>query len=541
MNGRTGYKAKNLRNQIMSDIYLYDTTLRDGTQGEGISLSADDKIKIAHRLDEFGVHYIEGGWPGSNPKDAEFFQRAQAMKFKNAKLAAFGSTLNKNKQPEDDANIQMLLNADTPVVTLVGKSWDLHVSEVIETTLNKNLEMISDSVAYLKERGKEVVYDAEHFFDGYKANPSYALKTLTAAAENGAQVVVLCDTNGGTLPWEIEEICNIVANKVEVSFGIHAHDDGGCGVANTLAAVRVGAVQVQGTINGYGERVGNANLTTIIPDLQLKMGKSCVPVENLEQLTDLSYYIAEVANLPHDKNYPYVGSSAFAHKGGIHVAAMLKTEQSYQHIDPELVGNQRRTLVSELSGRGNVVDKSRQLGLDVNGEQAREVLAKIKSLEAQGFTFESAEGSLNVMLHQLQPDYIPPFELIDFTVVVEHRQGRGILAEATVKVRVGDEVVHTAADGNGPVSALDAALRKALLDIYPALEEVRLTDYKVRILDSESGTSAAVRVLIDTKNGTQQWSTVGASENIIEASWRALADSMEYALLNGARKPTETE
>ena len=523
----------------MSDIYLYDTTLRDGTQREGISLSADDKIKIAHRLDEFGVHYIEGGWPGSNPKDAEFFQRMQDINFKHAKMAAFGSTLKKNKRPEDDANIQMLLAAGTPVVTLVGKSWDLHVNEVLETSLSKNLEMIGDSVAYFKEREKKVVYDAEHFFDGYKANPSYALKTLIAAAENGAQVVVLCDTNGGSLPWEIEEICETVGYKVDVAFGIHAHDDGGCGVANTLAAVRVGAVQVQGTINGYGERVGNANLCTIIPDLQLKMGKSCVPVENLAQLAELSYYVAEVANLPHDKNYPYVGSSAFAHKGGIHVAAMLKTERSYQHIDPELVGNQRRTLVSELSGRGNVVEKSRELGLDLNGEQAQEVLAKIKSLEAQGFTFESAEGSLNVMLQQLQPGYVPPFELIDFTVVVEHRQGRGILAEATVKVRIGDEVVHTAADGNGPVSALDAALRKALVDIYPVLEDVRLSDYKVRILDSENGTSAAVRVLIDTKNGAQQWSTVGASPNIIEASWRALSDSMEYALLNGARNPTE--
>lgn len=519
----------------MSNISLYDTTLRDGTQGEGISLSADDKIKIAHRLDEFGVHYIEGGWPGSNPKDAEFFQRVRDLSFQHAKIAAFGATLKKNKRPEDDVNIQMLLNAETPVVTLVGKSWDLHVNEVLETSLNKNLEMIGESVAYFNERGKEVVYDAEHFFDGYKANPSYALKTLISAAENGARVIVLCDTNGGSLPWEIEEICEIVSIKVDVPFGIHAHDDGGCGVANTLAAVRMGAVQVQGTINGYGERVGNANLCTIIPDLQLKMGRSCVPQENLKQLTDLSYYVAEVANLPHDKNYPYVGSSAFAHKGGIHVAAMLKTEQSYQHIDPQLIGNQRRTLVSELSGRGNVVDKSRQLGLDVDGEQAQEVLAKIKSLEAQGFTFESAEGSLNVMLQQLQPDYVPPFELIDFTVVVEHRQGRGILAEATVKVKVGDEVVHTAADGNGPVSALDAALRKALLDIYPALEEVRLTDYKVRILDSENGTSAAVRVLIDTKNGSRQWSTVGASENIIEASWHALADSMEYALLNGAQ------
>jgi len=526
---------------MMSEIKLYDTTLRDGTQREGISLSADDKIKIAHRLDEFGIHYIEGGWPGSNPKDAEFFQRAREINFQSAKIAAFGSTLKKDKRPEDDINIQMLLAADTPVITLVGKSWDLHVTEVLETSLSKNLEMIANSVAYFRQHQKEVVYDAEHFFDGYKANPAYALQTLSAAADNGAQVVVLCDTNGGTMPWEIEEICRTVSEKIDTSFGIHTHDDSGCGVANTLAAVRAGAVQVQGTINGYGERVGNANLCTIIPDLQLKMGKTCLPEGKMEQLTDLSYYVAEVANLPNEKNSPYVGASAFAHKGGIHVAAMLKTEQSYQHIDPGLVGNQKRTLVSELSGRGNVLDKSSQLGLDVSSEQAREVLTKIKSLEAQGFTFESAEGSLNVMIQQLQPDYEPPFELIDFTVVVENRQGRGILAEATVKVKVGDEVVHTVAEGNGPVNALDAALRKALIDVYPALKNVRLSDYKVRILDSESGTSAAVRVLIDTKNGTREWSTVGASSNIIEASWRALSDSMEYALLNGARYGVEVE
>ena len=521
----------------MTDISIYDTTLRDGTQREGISLSADDKMKIARRLDEFGMHYIEGGWPGSNPKDAEFFQRVQELQFKTAKLAAFGSTLKKDSRPEDDVNIQTLLAAQTPVVTLVGKSWDLHVFDVLETSLSQNLAMIAESVAYFKAHAKEVVYDAEHFFDGYKANPGYALQTVRAAAENGAGVVVLCDTNGGTLPWEIEEIVRAVAARVSAPLGIHTHDDGGCGVANSLAAVRAGAVHVQGTINGYGERVGNANLCTIIPDLQLKMGKVCIPAESLARLTELSYYVAEVANLPHDKHFPYVGSSAFAHKGGIHVAAMLKNEVSYQHIDPALVGNQRHTVVSELSGRGNVLDKSRQFGLDVSGDQARLVLAQIKSLEAQGFTFESAEGSLSVMLQQLQPGYQPPFELIDFMVVVEHRRGRGMLAEATVKVRIGDEVVHTAAEGNGPVSALDAALRKALVDVYPALANVRLSDYKVRILDSESGTSAAVRVLIDTKNGARQWSTVGASTNIIEASWRALADSMEYALLNGAGKP----
>ena len=520
----------------MSEIFLYDTTLRDGTQREGISLSLQDKVKIARRLDDFGMHYIEGGWPGSNPKDAAFFERTRSMTFNHARIAAFGATLRKGTRPEDDANLQALLATSAPVITLVGKSWDLHVRDVLEVSQAENLEMIAQSVAYMKAHGKEVIYDAEHFFDGYIANPDYALRTIQTAAESGADTLVLCDTNGGALPWEVEEIVRMIASRYTTPLGIHTHDDGGCGVANTLAAVRAGVVQVQGTVNGYGERVGNANLCTIIPDLQLKMGKSCVPEANLAQLVKLSYYVAEVANLPHDKTQPFVGESAFAHKGGIHVAAMLKNEHSYQHIDPALVGNQRRTVVSELSGRGNVLDKAREFGMDMNGDQAREVLAQIKSLEAQGFTFESAEASVSAMLNRMQPDYKPPFELIDFLVVVEHRQGRGILAEATVKVRVGDRVMHTAAEGNGPVSALDAALRKALEEVYPSLKEVRLDDYKVRILDSEAGTAASVRVLIDTKNGTRRWSTVGASTNIIEASWRAMADSLEYALLNGTKK-----
>jgi len=518
----------------MNTVYLYDTTLRDGTQREGISLSVDDKLKITRRLDEFGVHYIEGGWPGSNPKDAAYFERVRQLPLRQAKIAAFGFTLKKGNRPEEDANFQSLLEAGTPVVTLVGKSWDLHVIDVLEVGLSENLGMIGESVAYFKAQNKEVIYDAEHFFDGYKVNPEYALQTVQAAAQNGADVVVLCDTNGGTMPWEIEQIMQAASAVLDVPLGIHTHDDAGCGVANTLAAVRAGAVHVQGTINGYGERVGNANLCTIIPDLQLKLGKDCIPAENLAHLVELSRYLAEVANLPHDHHQPYVGLSAFAHKGGIHVAAMLKNERSYQHIDPTLVGNRSRTLVSELSGRGNVLDKARQFGVQVTGEQAREALGQIKVLEAQGFSFESADATVSVMLQQMQPDYRPPFELIDFVVVVEHRQGRGMLAEATVKVRVGERVVHTVAEGNGPVSALDAALRKALEDVYPKIKEVRLSDYKVRILDSESGTGANVRVLIDTKNGKRQWSTVGASTNIIEASWRALADSMEYALLNGA-------
>ncbi len=518
----------------MADILLYDTTLRDGAQREGISYSVEDKLKIAQRLDELGIQYIEGGWPGSNPKDAAFFQRARSLQLKQARIAAFGATLKKGGQPETDPNLQTLLAAETPVVTLVGKSWDMHVTVVLETTLEENLSLIERSVAFFKAHNREVIYDAEHFFDGYKANPAYALATLRAAAKAGADVLVLCETNGGALPWEVQEIVQSVVSQFDLPIGIHAHDDCGCGVANTLAAVKTGATHVQGTINGYGERVGNANLCTLIPDLQIKMGKACLPPENLRHLTELSNYVAEVANLPQDRYLPYVGASAFVHKGGIHVSAVLKNEATYQHIDPALVGNSRRTVVSELSGRGNVFDKSRQFGYDLSSEQAREALAQIKDLEAQGFTFEGAEASISMLLRRMQPDYEPPFQLIDFVVTVEHRQGRGILAEATVKVKVGERIIHTAAEGNGPVSALDAALRKALLDVYPALAKIRLDDYKVRILDSENGTGAAVRVLIDTKNGTRRWSTVGASVNIIEASWRAMSDSLEYALLNGA-------
>lgn len=518
---------------MSEQVFVYDTTLRDGTQREGISLSLNDKLRIARRLDEFGVHYIEGGWPGSNPKDAEFFTAASKMEFKNARITAFGSTRRKNTLTGDDPNIQALLNANTPAVALVGKSWDLHVRDVLEADLEENLAMISESISYLKDQGKEVVYDAEHFFDGYKANPEYALLTVQVAADSGADVVVLCDTNGGALPWEISQIVEDVIERISAPVGIHAHDDAGCGVANTLAAVTVGAVHVQGTINGYGERVGNANLCTIIPDLQIKMDKQCVPAESLQQITELSRYISEVANLAPDTHAPYVGSSAFAHKGGIHVAAMRKNGLSYQHIDPGLIGNQQRTVISELSGRGNVLDKAAQYGVDTDSAQAREVLQQIKELEAQGFAFESAEASMSLMLHRMQPGYQAPFELLDFTVLVQHREEKGVSADATVKVRVGDQILHTAAEGNGPVNALDAALRKALLDVYPALAGVHLADYKVRILDSQNGTGATVRVLIDTEQGSRRWSTVGASTNILDASWQALYDSIEFALLNG--------
>ncbi len=515
----------------MTKILLYDTTLRDGTQREGISLSLDDKLKIARKLDEFGIDYIEGGWPGSNPKDVEFFQRAPALGLRHAKIAAFGSTRRKDSRPEEDPNLAALINANTPVVTLVGKSWDLHVVDVLETTPEENLAMIGESVAYCREQGKEVIYDAEHFFDGYKANPEYALATVQTAAVNGAECVVLCDTNGGSLPWEVADIVTAVRRQLgDTPIGIHTHDDAGCGDANSLAAIRAGAVHVQGTINGYGERVANANLCTIVPDLQLKMGFDCVPDASLTQLTELSRYVAEVANLTHDDHLPFVGKSAFAHKGGIHVAAMLKNADSYQHINPERIGNQQRSVVSELSGRGNIVDKVRQFKLNSEGLDIRGVLEQIKQLESRGFTFEGAEASVELMLRRTHPAYVPPFELIDYKVMVFQKR-KGLSAEAVVKVRVGPKLMHTVAEGNGPVNALDAALRKALVDVYPRLSGVSLVDYKVRILDGENATAATTRVLIDSKMNGTRWSTVGASTNIIDASWQALVDSMEYALL----------
>jgi 2-isopropylmalate synthase len=511
-------------------IQVYDTTLRDGTQREGISLSCDDKLRIARRLDDLGVAFIEGGWPGSNPKDAEFFARAQALDLKHALVAAFGSTCRAGSRPADDANLRAMLDAHTPVCTVVGKTWTLHVADVLQTTLEENLRIIEDSVAHLRSQGRRVIYDAEHFFDGYKADAAYALETCRAAMRGGAEIVVLCDTNGGAMPWEIGEIVRAVKAALDFPLGIHTHNDGECGVANTLAAVREGCVQVQGTINGYGERCGNANLCSVVADLELKLGLKCLPEGNLAKLYEVAHFVAEVANLAPDEHLAYVGQSAFAHKGGIHVAAMRRNERSYQHVDPALVGNRMRVVVSELSGRGNLLSKAEEHGLKVDGGEVMDVLNDIKALEARGFSFEAAEASVALMLKRQQPGYTPPFELIDFTVNVEHRLGRGVFAEATVKVRVGDEVVHTAAEGNGPVNALDRALRKALAQAYPQMAHFRLADYKVRILDGDNGTAATTRVLIDTQNSTQRWSTVGASANIVEASWQALADSVEYGL-----------
>ena len=496
-------------------VLLYDTTLRDGTQGDGISLSVDDKLKITRLLDRLGVTYVEGGWPGSNPKDVEYFRRVRELDLRQARVVAFGSTCRVESRPEDDANIQALVEADTPAVAVVGKSWTLHVRDVLRTTPEENVRIIRESVSYLETNGREVIYDAEHFFDGYRAD-----------------VLVLCDTNGGSMPWEVEACVREVRSAFpDVPLGMHAHNDNGLAAANSLTAVRAGATHVQGTMNGYGERCGNADLSTLIPNLELKMGIAALPPGRLGHLTRVARTVASIANQPLGRNAPYVGRSAFAHKGGIHVAAMRRNLQSYQHVDPALVGNRPRVIVSELSGRGNLLSKAEEMGIPAQEiDNLPQVLQTIKELEYQGFTFEGADASVELLLHRSRAGYCAPFEMLDFMVVVEHREGRGIFAEATIKVRVGERVFHTAAEGNGPVNALDAALRKALTPEYPHLNRFNLGDYKVHILDGDQGTSATTRVLIDMQNETHRWSTVGASANIIEASWTALADAVEYGL-----------
>jgi len=522
------------------DVLVYDTTLRDGTQGEQISFSAEEKLRIARRLDDMGFQYIEGGWPGSNPKDMRFFEMAQDVTFKNARLAAFGSTHRPDLSVEKCPNIQALLDADTPVVTIFGKSWDLHAVEILGVSLEENLSIISNSVSYLKSKEKEVIYDAEHFFDGYKNNTEYACNTLKKALAAGADFIVLCDTNGGTLPWEVETIIKDVMSFISPDLlGIHAHNDSGLATANSLIAVQAGVRQVHGTINGYGERCGNANLCSIIPNLKIKMGINCVSNEQLQRITEVSRYISEVANLPLHAGLPYVGANAFAHKAGMHVAGILKWEHSYQHIDPLLVGNSRRVSVSELSGVGNIIYKAKERGVPIppTQKQSRQILEHIKFLENQGFQYDSAEASFDLLLYRVQDGYCPPFELVDFMVVVEKRRRLPVkrergesAAEATIKIKVDGEVVHTAAEGDGPVNALDQALRKALLQFYPALTSVTLTDYKVRILEETAGTASQVRVLIESSDGEERWRTVGSSTNIIEASWLALVDSFEYWL-----------
>jgi 2-isopropylmalate synthase len=521
-------------------VTLYDTTLRDGTQGENITLSLADKLRIARMLDEYGMPYIEGGWPGSNPKDIEFFKAARGMTWQTAKLAAFGSTRHRANRAEDDPNLRELVAAETPVVTIFGKSWLLHVTEVLGATPQENLDMVADSVRFIVDRGRELVYDAEHFFDGYKADGDYALSTLRAARQAGARTLVLCDTNGGTLTDELLAIVGVVQAALDadrdapdVTWGIHTHNDAELAVANSLAAVAAGIRHVQATINGYGERCGNANMVSILANLALKTPHALVPAGGgaLEGLTELSRSVAEIANVNPNDWQPYVGRSAFAHKGGVHGAAVAKVERSYQHIDPTVVGNAGRLVVSELGGKANTRIRAEQLGHQLDGVIDPKVLSElVKKLESEGLAFEGAEASFELLIRRHQADYAAPFRIVDYTCLVEQRSGRELLAEATVKVQVDGEVLHTAADGNGPVNALDAALRKALRAFYPQLDDVHLYDYKVRILDGDSATAARTRVIIDSSDGSREWSTMGSDTNIIAASAAALADSFEFAI-----------
>lgn len=518
-------------------VSIYDTTLRDGTQREGVSLSAMDKIHIARLLESLGAEFVELGWPGSNPKDAEVFERARDLSW-STNITAFGSTRRAGTSPEDDPQVAALLATGAPVCTIFGKSSPLHVREVLRATPEENLRMISETVRYLVSNGRRVVYDAEHFFDGCREDAGFALETVRAAAAAGAEVVVLCDSNGGTLPWEVEQRVTAVVASLACPVGIHAHDDAGCGVANSIAAVRAGATHLQGTVNGYGERCGNANLCSIVPNLELKMGRSCLRAGALAELTHVARQVAEIANLSPDAHAPYVGRSAFAHKGGVHVAAIRRHPRAYEHVDPALVGNRTRVVMSELSGRGNVLAKAEEYGVELEAGVESDVLRGLKELEARGYAFEAAEASAALLMRRQSPGYAPPFELVDYKVIVHRRPHEEPYADASIKMRVRGQVVHTAAEGNGPVSALDAALRKGLSEAYPEVNGIRLDDYKVRILDGVAGTASTVRVLVESGFGDERWTTVGASPNVIEASWLALVDGIEYGLsvARGARK-----
>ncbi len=524
----------------MEPILLYDTTLRDGTQGENVSFTAEEKVKVAKRLDDIGVHYIEGGWPGSNPRDRKFFDLARDIEFKNACLTAFGSTRKPGIKVEEDHNISALLESSTPTVTIFGKSWDLHVEQIMNNTLEENLAMIRDSVEYLKQNSRKVIYDAEHFFDGYKENKDYALQTIFSAVEGGADIIVLCDTNGGTLTFDIESITSHVynsfnekyTNDAPIKIGIHTHNDSGLAVANSITAVKAGAVLVQGTINGYGERCGNADLTSIIPILSLKMDRLCITKENLEKIRKLSRFVSETANMIPLNSRPFVGKSAFAHKGGIHVSAVTKIPGAYEHIDPELVGNMRRVLISDLSGKSNVEYKAKELGIDLsaNGHDSQKILAKIKDMEQEGYQFDVAEGSFKILVEKFTEQFKPVFELESFRITIEKDKNQPCSSHATIKIAVDGLKEITAAEGNGPVSALDNALRKALDNFFPDLDSMRLVDFKVRVIDGREGTAAKVRVFIESRDQYDIWSTIGVSEDIIEASWHALADSFQYKL-----------
>ena len=516
-----------------SDVLIYDTTLRDGTQGEKINFSAEEKLRIAQRLDDMGFHYIEGGWPGSNPKDARFFELAKHTRFKHARLSAFGSTRKPHIRSENCPNLAAIIQAETPVVTIFGKTWDLHVRDILDISLTENLAMIRDSVAYLKLHGKEVIYDAEHFFDGYKNNAAYARKTIEAALSAGADWVVLCDTNGGSLPSEVTTIIAETAALIPLNrMGIHAHNDGDLGVANSIVAVQAGVRMVQGTINGFGERCGNADLIPIIANLQLKMKKRCLAEETLRHLTSLSNYVSEVANVPPQNSQPFVGRSAFAHKGGVHVSAVIKNPTAYEHIRPEQVGNKQRVLVSDLAGKSNIEYKARELGVELGLDKVttKKIVKEIKKMEDQGYQFDAAEGSLSLLIKKKTGEFKDPFNLESYHVMITKRGNEPPLAQASIKISVGDEQEVTAAEGNGPINALDNALRKALTKFYPQLNEMHLVDFKVRIVEGSEGTAAMVKVLLDSKDEEEVWSTIGVSDNVIEASWHALVDSVQYKL-----------
>ncbi|MFH1790924.1 MAG: citramalate synthase, partial [Candidatus Omnitrophota bacterium] len=501
----------------MNTIEIYDTTLRDGAQTEGISFSVNDKLRITEKLDEIGIHFIEGGWPGANPKDNTFFSKVKKIKLTNSRIVAFGSTRRAGEQADKDAVLAGLLKSGAGVITLFGKSWDLHVREVLKTDLDENLRMIEDSVRFLRSKGKYVIYDAEHFFDGYKANREYALRTLLAAEAGGAERIVLCDTNGGALTSQVFEIIEDVREKVKAPIGIHTHNDCEMAVANSIAAVQAGAVHVQGTINGYGERCGNANLISVIGNLKLKMGMDCVSDIALKELTEVSRFVADISNMRQEDNQPFVGASAFAHKAGVHINAILKSSLSYEHIDPQKVGNKRRLIISELSGKSSIITKGKEIDLDFDSEksQDRKILRTLQKLEEEGYQFESAEASLELFMKRAMGKFRDFFQLKDFRVIVEKRERRKVTSEATIKIKVGDKIEHTASLGDGPVNALDNALRKALRDFYPGLATMHLADFKVRVLDEKGGTAAKVRVLIQSQDTEDSWWTIGVSENII--------------------------
>jgi 2-isopropylmalate synthase len=516
----------------MTKLSIYDTTLRDGAQAEEIEFSVEDKVSIAHLLDQLGVAYVEGGYPApSNAKDLEFYRRLKKRPLKHARLVAFGSTRRAKLRAEHDPGLQALLDTGAPALTIVGKTWDLHVREILRTSLEENLKMIAETTAFLRSRKREVIYDAEHFFDGFRANPEYALQTLRAAAEAGADWIVLCDTNGGTLSGEIARITAEVARDLSTPLGIHAHNDADLAVANSLAAVGAGADMVQGTMNGYGERCGNANLCSLIPTLQLKLGRACLPPPQLKRLTHISHTLAEIANLPPREHSPYVGNNAFAHKGGLHVDAVRKTPISYEHVDPKLVGNQRRIIISEQAGVASVLFKTEQMGikLEPGSDEAKAIIERIKALEHAGYKFEGSDASFRLLVQKMRKRLHRFYELEGFRVIVERRGGKDV-CEATIKLKVKGQEMHTAAEGDGPVNALDSALRKALERYYPALKRMRLVDYKVRVIDSRFGTESKVRVFIESQDDKQVWGTIGVSTNIIEASWEALVDAIEYKL-----------